>query len=247
MKAICLFALITTAGTLLGDPPCADNSVAKPLPSQVPQTFDGSATVQIAVDVSIFAVSEERALGLLADLRNPAKIAETEQRLEAMAAKKEAQLLAWPHLTATSGQRAHSETMNELRYPTEFDPPASPAGNDDAEAVSGPDAKPKLIGKRAMPTAFETRDLGLQLEIAPFLSDDAQRIVLAVTFSWVQLRGWDTFTGQVWQPDFVSLKGNGTFVLHSGVPHLLGIHRLETPANHIAILIVRATAEKGAQ
>lgn len=234
----------TMAATLLADPPSTNNGAPATTPSQPPVRLDASATVQITVDVAVFAVPEERAIALLGDLRDPAKIADAERRLEAMAAKKEVQLLAWPHLTSTSGQRAHSETADEFKYPTEFDPPAAPAGNDDAEAISGPDAKPKLVGKRPIPTAFEVRDLGAQLEIAPFLSDDGERIVLGVTFSWAQLRGWDTFTGLVWQPRITSLKSDGTFVLHSGVPRLLGIHRLETPANHIAILIVRATAEK---
>ena len=235
-----LFALISS---LRAESPPASEAEPKHVESAV--QFDSTATAHVVVDVAMFVVSEKRALTMVDDLRNPAKINEAAQRLEAMVAKKEAELLAWPHLTSISGQRMHSETIDEFRYPTEFDPPQGfPIGNDEAEPISGPDAKPKLVGKRATPTAFETRNLGPQLDIAPVFSPDGERIVLSVTFTWAQLAGWNTFNGQIAQPRFVSLKSMGNFVLHSGSRVLLDVHRLEMPANHVAILILRGTMGK---
>jgi hypothetical protein len=238
LRFLVLIPALTTIS--FAEDPAANKSAPAPL------KLDPRAAAHVVVDVAVFAVPDERAFALLAGLRDPAKIEETARQLEAMAAKKEVQLLAWPQATAVSGQRAHSATSNEFRYPTEFDPPAAPnfAANEAIDVVSEPDAKPKLSGPRATPTAFETRDLGTHLEIAPILSKDAQRVVVEVKFSWAQFRGWTTYVGMIWQPQFTSLKSESSLVLRSGGRCLLGIHKLESPGNHVAIMIARASVER---
>jgi len=85
----------------------------------------------------------------------------------------EAILLETAILTARSGQRAKVESIREYIYPTEYDPPGALLSN---EAESGG----RRAGLSYLPqaTAFETRNLGVTVEVDPVLGADDRTIDL---------------------------------------------------------------------
>ena len=99
-------------------------------------------------------------------------------------------------LRAKSGQRAKEESITERIYPTEYDPPEIPNNTGSIAAVKSKDnqaeadrqahalnqLQPPTTGifpmTSANPTAFETRNLGLILEVDPVITDGSKTIEL---------------------------------------------------------------------
>jgi len=83
--------------------------------------------------------------------------------------KGSAQVVASQMLMARSGQRAKVESIRELIYPTEF------------QAIDWSPSTPH-------PKAFETRNLGMTLEIDPVI-ESANTIYLSSSPEWIELAG----------------------------------------------------------
>jgi beta-lactamase regulating signal transducer with metallopeptidase domain len=83
-----------------------------------------------------------------------------------------ADVLNAPRVTTKSGQRAVIEIIREFRYPTEFTPDQK--------------TPPTLI-----PSAFETRNVGVTLEVNPTVSPDRRGIDLEVVPQVVELTGFN--------------------------------------------------------
>jgi len=79
-------------------------------------------------------------------------------------------------LTTKSGQRAIVESNDEVRYPTEFNPPAIKNGI-------------------AAPTAWETRNAGDSLEVEPVISPDGRVCDLNLVPQHVSLMGFKDVAG----------------------------------------------------
>ncbi|MGB6223459.1 hypothetical protein [Haloferula sp.] len=96
--------------------------------------------------------------------------------------KGEAEVLETMMVVARSGEKATSEGIREFIYPTEYEPPEIPSkitipGKPDELSPE----KLKLMWMMrtpATPTAFETRNLGSTLEIAPTLGENDKYIDL---------------------------------------------------------------------
>ncbi len=107
-----------------------------------------------------------------------------------------------------SGQRAAFESVDELIYPTEFDP-----------AVPG---RPFHF-----PTAYETRPLGERIEVDPVESPDGNVADLNMSQEFVRLVGFSVAKadpaadGEV-QPVFATRKVTTSITCRLGVPTLLG-------------------------
>ena len=86
-------------------------------------------------------------------------------------------LMAQPSVTTRSGQAASIFIVEEFLYPTEYEPPELPGGGGDGGGGSGGGA----IVTPATPTAFESRDLGVILEVLPVA--DANRRYVDVTLN----------------------------------------------------------------
>lgn len=95
-------------------------------------------------------------------------------------------------IVAQSGKKASSYSNREFIYPTEYMPPSLPCG--------GPTSLPDDVVLRnrlripPTPTAFETRNLGSTLEIAPTLDEDGQTITLSVTPELVVPAGYSVYS-----------------------------------------------------
>ncbi|MDF1656937.1 MAG: type II and III secretion system protein, partial [Verrucomicrobiales bacterium] len=104
--------------------------------------------------------------------------------IRAMSQKKGVDLLSAPSVMARSGQRAKIEVIREFIYPTEYDPPEIPnqVGN---TAVGG-----SFPVTPSTPTAFETRNTGVTLEVDPVLGADEFTIDLNLAPEVVEFDGF---------------------------------------------------------
>ena len=105
---------------------------------------------------------------------------------------RDATLVETALVTARSGQRAKVESIHEHIYPTEFQAPEviNPEGEKGSKTV--------LILPH--PTAFETRNLGVTLEVDPVLGADGKTIDLNLAPELVYLVGeqsWAEYEGDL--------------------------------------------------
>jgi general secretion pathway protein D len=124
--------------------------------------------------------------------------------IRALNQKKGVDLLSAPRVTAKSGQRAVIEIIREFRYPTEFDPPQIPQnfGNQNGGTtfvpVTGVGGLNPLAGQSqdsfpvtpTTPTAFETRNTGVTLEVEPVVGPDGYTIDLNLVPQVVEFEGF---------------------------------------------------------
>ena len=108
--------------------------------------------------------------------------------IRALNQKKGIDLLSAPRVTTKSGQRAVIEIVREFRYPTQFTPPIVPSissgGPSTGTTVSLPVIAPTT------PSAFETRNTGVTLEVEPVVGPDGVTIDLNLVPQVVEFEGF---------------------------------------------------------
>jgi general secretion pathway protein D len=106
--------------------------------------------------------------------------------------KKGIDLLDAPRVTTKSGQRAVIEIVREFRYPTEFDPPQIPQnfGGGGASSIGGSTTLAVFPVTPTTPTAFETRNTGVTLEVEPTVGSDNYTIDLNLVPQVVEFEGF---------------------------------------------------------
>ena len=175
------------------------------------------------------AAQMQEALGPRQPLESNA-ILNPEQLKKALAslARSRARVFSHPRAATVSGQRAVVEALRELRYPTEFNP-ADPA-------------RPDFY----VPTAFETRGVGVTFEFEPIADPDGQ-VILNVVPSVTTFLGFIDYgslsadrkvaepdaigallktplkAGALLQPIFTTEKLTTVVILPSGNTALLGL------------------------
>lgn len=130
--------------------------------------------------------------------------------IRALNQKKGVDLLSAPRVTTKSGQRAVIDIVRELRYPTEFDPPQIPqeTGNNNFALVGG------VLVQQAQstpvtpttPTAFETRNTGVTLEVEPVVGPDGYTIDLNLVPQVVEFEGFVNYGSPI-QTSSVNVLG----------------------------------------
>ncbi|MDQ3622090.1 MAG: type II and III secretion system protein [Verrucomicrobiota bacterium] len=120
--------------------------------------------------------------------------------IRALNQKKGVDLLSAPKVTTKSGQRAVIEIIREFRYPTEFDPPQIPQnfGQNQGGFSIIQDPLNPLQQQNAgsfpvtptTPTAFETRNTGVTLEVEPQVGPDGYTIDLQLVPQVVEFEGF---------------------------------------------------------
>jgi general secretion pathway protein D len=104
-------------------------------------------------------------------------------------------LVSKPSIITKSGQPASVEIVREMIYPTEFDPPQIPT-NVGANVIFvgvGPPPPltiPPIPVTPTTPTAFETRRVGMVLNVEPVISDDARSVDLTLTPEFTEFVGF---------------------------------------------------------
>jgi general secretion pathway protein D len=128
--------------------------------------------------------------------------------IRALNQKKGVDLLSAPRVMTKSGQRAVIEIVREFRYPTQFQPPQIPqtvgAVRTESSGIVG-DLIP--IGSTSTvpvtpttPTAFETRNTGVTLEVEPVVGPDGVTIDLNLVPQVVEFEGFINYGSPILSP-----------------------------------------------
>jgi len=111
--------------------------------------------------------------------------------LRALDQKKGVDLLDAPRVTTKSGERAVIEIVREFRYPTEFDPPQIPQNIGGTTTGVGAAGSVSVFPVTpTTPTAFETRNTGVTLEVNPTVGADNYTIDLQLVPQVVEFEGF---------------------------------------------------------
>ncbi len=120
-----------------------------------------------AIDGLLFAGPAGPAPGVLA-LAGVFSNPQFQVILRALDQQKGIDLLSAPAVTTKSGQRATIQLVREFRYPVQFDPPQIPQTTGDSNVTFTP----------TTPSQFDTRNIGVELEVEPTVGPDGFTIEL---------------------------------------------------------------------
>lgn len=147
---------------------------------------------------------------------------------------------------ADFGTRMKIESVDELIYPTEYDPPEIP------NSVTIQNVSSDLVPRTgATPTAFETRNVGVTVEVDPVLADTGL-IHLQMSAEEVEFHGRDYQVDPkspdadgvrgVWMPKFYTMKVTTSIHLRVDGTALVGSFKPSTPedASRRLLLFVHA-------
>ncbi|HEV7401312.1 MAG TPA: hypothetical protein VGO11_00215 [Chthoniobacteraceae bacterium] len=233
------------AALLLALPLCAQEPKS-PLPeakAQPPGAF--------AIECQMVTIPGKLVLSLVPELNDEAKTAAAFAKLQGMIASGEATLTAHLSSQGAWNQKMTSESIEEVRYATEYEPPQLPSTTPVEPSVEVLKNWP-LVG--IVPTAFETRNVGQTLEFEAGRTADPKVVVCNYVAQHVRLEKFvkidagrlsngDRLT--VEQPYFTSMKDQSQVTLEHGRPKLIGVHRLpgQESVFELFILTVRVNAK----
>ncbi|PYI92764.1 MAG: type II and III secretion system protein [Verrucomicrobia bacterium] len=128
--------------------------------------------------------------------------------VRALNQKKGVDLLSAPRVTTKSGQRAVIEIVREFRYPTQFQPPQIPQTvgtvRNDTSGLTGnliPLGSTSTVPVTpTTPTAFETRNTGVTLEVEPVVGPDGVTIDLNLVPQVVEFEGFINYGSPIFSP-----------------------------------------------
>ena len=145
--------------------------------------------------------------------------------MRGLSQKKGVDLMTAPSITARSGEKATIEIIREFIYPTEYDPPELQQGgnNFNGGGVPGPGggAVQAFPVVPANPTAFETRNTGVTLEIEPTIGENDFMINLRFVPEIVEFEGFINYSSPI--------QTAGTDALGNPVSVVITENRIEMP------------------
>jgi len=137
---------------------------------------------------------------------------QVQMMMRGLSQKKGTDLMTAPSVTARSGQKATIEIIREFIYPTEYEPPELP--NSVGATGGGGGLVGGLGGGSSMfpvtpatPTAFETRNTGVTLEIEPNIGENDFVIDLRFVPEIVEFEGFINYGSPIQSPS-TDLFGN---------------------------------------
>lgn len=140
--------------------------------------------------------------------------------LRGLAQKKGVDVAVSPSVTTKSGVKATVEITREFIYPTEFDPPQLPQGNQSGAPIATP----------TTPTAFEMRKTGVTLEVEPVVSDDARTVEIILAPVVVDFEGFVNYGSPINSPSSTSfLRASGVLVPLSQSEQLITPNKILQP------------------
>jgi general secretion pathway protein D len=114
--------------------------------------------------------------------------------IRALNQKKGIDLMSAPKVTTKSGRKAIVRVAREFPYPTEFSPPEPPppttGGTGAVVAPPNGTFVSQGVVTPSTPTAFETRNLGVTLEVEPIIGPDGYTIDLNLSPEVVEFDGF---------------------------------------------------------
>jgi hypothetical protein len=228
---------------------------ADDLPNPAAQPATASALSEakwsIIAECQMVVLPQKAALPLIPDLSDDAKIEAAWAKLQQMIEHDGAEVAANLVIHGLSGQRMVVESIQEVRYATEYVPPQLPD-----KVPPGKDAANVLknwphVG--AVPTAFETRNVGTTLSLEPKVSDDGQWIALNVEpqhvrfLKFAKIDAGVLASGEhisVEQPYFSVVKDTLAMNLRAGQRVLLGVHQIPEEDNKMEFFFLKIRTER---
>lgn len=120
--------------------------------------------------------------------------------MRGLAQKKGVDLMTAPSVTARSGDKASIEVIREFIYPTEYEPPELPQQNNNNNLLGGGGGGGGGIATPATPTAFETKNTGVTLEIEPRIGDNDFVIDIRFLPQIVEFEGFINYGSPILSP-----------------------------------------------
>jgi general secretion pathway protein D len=126
--------------------------------------------------------------------------------MRGLAQKKGADIMTAPSVTARPGQKATIEIIREFIYPTEYEPPELPnqvggnIGGGGGGGIVGGGGGAGFPVTPATPTAFETRNTGVTLEIEPNVGANDYIIDLRFAPEIVEFEGFINYGSPITAP-----------------------------------------------
>ncbi|MDB6137808.1 MAG: type and secretion system protein, partial [Verrucomicrobiaceae bacterium] len=173
-----------------------------------PDSIDGllsSNTSTSTVSPGIFALS-----GVLTDPQFQVVV-------RAIGQKKGVDLMSAPSVTTKSGVRAKIEVVREFLYPTEFDPPQIPqnfggTGSGASLLGGGGNSSGSFPVTPTTPTAFQTKNIGVSMEVDPTVGPDGYTIDLVMSPEVTEFEGFINYGSPI-QTSSTDALGNPTTIV----------------------------------
>jgi len=151
--------------------------------------------------------------------------------MRGLAQKKGSDLMTAPSVTARSGEKATIEIIREFIYPTEYESPEIPqqfgggfgggGGGGIFPPIGGAQQPQNFPVTPATPTAFETRNTGVTLEIEPNIGENDFVIDLRFVPEIVEFEGFINYGSPI--------QSNAVDALGNPVPLTVTENRIEMP------------------
>jgi len=150
--------------------------------------------------------------------------------MRGLSQRKGVDLMTAPSITARSGEKATIEIIREFIYPTEYDPPELQQGGGNNFGNNGGGGGGAGVGQAAVqafpvvpanPTAFETRNTGVTLEIEPTIGENDFMINLRFVPEIVEFEGFINYGSPI--------QTAGTDALGNPVTVVITENRIEMP------------------
>lgn len=175
-------------------------------PSQEHAEMPSPALVEF--DFMVVQMPEKLALPLVPQLRDDKRSEKAVAEILDLVAANKAKLVGWPIVATKHGQRAVVEQVEEFRYVTEYDPakkekrienypkdsetPGAPIVPVDPKDAAPAEEKPERIRtiyseSNGIPRSFETRNVGVTLEIEPVIHPDGRAIDVSLVPQHISL------------------------------------------------------------
>ncbi|MGB9276620.1 MAG: Amuc_1098 family type IV pilus outer membrane protein [Terrimicrobiaceae bacterium] len=126
--------------------------------------------------------------------------------IRALNQKKGVDLMSAPKVTTKSGRKAIVRVAREFPYPTEFSPPEPPppttGGNGTTVTPPAGSFVSQGVVTPSTPIAFETRNLGVTLEVEPIIGPDGYTIDLNLSPEVVEFDGFINYGSPIFGPIF---------------------------------------------
>lgn len=120
--------------------------------------------------------------------------------LRAIHQQKGIDLLSAPRVTVSSGKKATISVGREFPYPSDYSPPQIPQSQ-------GSGVNPAVP---STPSSFKTRNVGVELQVAPILGPDSSTIELALSPQIIEFQGFVNYGSPIFSqaPTFLAGQTN---------------------------------------
>jgi general secretion pathway protein D len=116
-------------------------------------------------------------------------------------------LISKPSVITKSGVKATIEIVREFIYPTEYDPPQIPTNVGSSTTtltvggvvVSSVTERPAVPVTPTTPTAFETRRVGMILDVEPQISEDGKTVDMLINPDFTEFLGFVNYGSPIYQ------------------------------------------------